>query len=165
MNDILPKPFTKEGLLQILEKHLFHLKKPSLVDPLTQPSPAPPVSAITHPGARAAMVKDEESPLKSPATMSNWHSPNNIPGMSPAGSTHTEDYASSMGHPGHHPAAVYGLSPHAVGPISTNGMPFTPTGPQRRHIADISGGEDVMGAKRQQIYGPPMGQMGGMGRR
>jgi osomolarity two-component system response regulator SKN7 len=26
MNDILPKPFTKEGLLDMLEKHLFHLK-------------------------------------------------------------------------------------------------------------------------------------------
>ncbi len=26
MNDILPKPFTKEGLLGMLEKHLMHLK-------------------------------------------------------------------------------------------------------------------------------------------
>jgi len=26
MNDILPKPFTKEGLLSMLEKHLTHLK-------------------------------------------------------------------------------------------------------------------------------------------
>lgn len=26
MNDILPKPFTKEGLLDMLEKHLMHLK-------------------------------------------------------------------------------------------------------------------------------------------
>ncbi|KAG6843327.1 hypothetical protein H0H93_001390, partial [Arthromyces matolae] len=26
MNDILPKPFTKEGLLDMLEKHLIHLK-------------------------------------------------------------------------------------------------------------------------------------------
>ncbi|KAI0064513.1 hypothetical protein BV25DRAFT_1914227 [Artomyces pyxidatus] len=26
MNDILPKPFTKEGLLEMLEKHLMHLK-------------------------------------------------------------------------------------------------------------------------------------------
>ncbi|KAH9955243.1 hypothetical protein BC827DRAFT_884141 [Russula dissimulans] len=26
MNDILPKPFTKEGLLEMLEKHLIHLK-------------------------------------------------------------------------------------------------------------------------------------------
>ena len=27
MNDVLPKPFTKEGLLSMLEKHLSHLKK------------------------------------------------------------------------------------------------------------------------------------------
>lgn len=26
MNDILPKPFTKDGLLGMLEKHLIHLK-------------------------------------------------------------------------------------------------------------------------------------------
>jgi osomolarity two-component system response regulator SKN7 len=166
MNDILPKPFTKEGLLQILEKHLFHLKKPSLVDPLTRPSPAPAVSAITLPGGRGAHVKDEDSPQKSPATMSNWHSPNNITGMSPAGSAHTDDYASSMGVPGHHPVAVYGLSPHAVTQLGPNGIPYTPTGPPRRHIGEISGGEDVaMSAKRQQMYAPPMGQLGGMGRR
>jgi len=29
MNDVLPKPFTKEGLLSMLEKHLGHLKKHS----------------------------------------------------------------------------------------------------------------------------------------
>jgi osomolarity two-component system response regulator SKN7 len=27
MNDVLPKPFTKEGLLNLLEKHLGHLKE------------------------------------------------------------------------------------------------------------------------------------------
>lgn len=27
MNDILPKPFKKEGLLSMLEKHLSHLKE------------------------------------------------------------------------------------------------------------------------------------------
>ena len=26
MNDVLPKPFTKEGMLSMLEKHLLHLK-------------------------------------------------------------------------------------------------------------------------------------------
>jgi len=27
MNDVLPKPFTKEGMLSMLEKHLIHLKQ------------------------------------------------------------------------------------------------------------------------------------------
>lgn len=27
MNDVLPKPFTKEGMLSMLEKHLLHLKQ------------------------------------------------------------------------------------------------------------------------------------------
>ncbi|KAF2858868.1 response regulator, partial [Piedraia hortae CBS 480.64] len=29
MNDVLPKPFTKDGLFNLLEKHMAHLKKPS----------------------------------------------------------------------------------------------------------------------------------------
>ncbi|KAG8898800.1 kinase-regulated stress-responsive transcription factor skn7 [Tulasnella sp. 403] len=32
MNDILPKPFTREGLFSMLEKHLLHLSKPQAVE-------------------------------------------------------------------------------------------------------------------------------------
>ena len=40
MNDVLPKPFTKEGLLHMLEKHLPHLKKPvSHMDGMVAPQP------------------------------------------------------------------------------------------------------------------------------
>jgi osomolarity two-component system response regulator SKN7 len=181
MNDILPKPFTKEGLLQMLEKHLFHLKKPGHLDPLSQPSPAAPVSAMTLPGVRAGLqtsVKEEESPQKSPATVSTWHSPahSTVHGMSPVGSTHADDYSLSM--PPHPAVAtggpVYGMpqqpppgSVHVLSPVGQmgpNGMQYTPPGqPHRRHISEISGGEDVTMAKRQQMYAP-MGQMGQMGR-
>ncbi|KAF2670735.1 response regulator [Microthyrium microscopicum] len=168
MNDILPKPFTKEGLLQVLEKHLFHLRKPEGLHALSNPSPAAPVTAMTLP--RPGGLKEEDSPQKSPATISSWtNSPSHttLQGMSPitvgtsvgtsVGSVAHDEYTHMAGmpspygipHPGH---------PSAMPQLGPNGVPYTPTGPPRRHIDQISGGEDInMAAKRQQIYGaPPM---------
>ncbi|KAF8889908.1 hypothetical protein BD779DRAFT_1519566, partial [Infundibulicybe gibba] len=49
MNDILPKPFTKEGLLDMLEKHLMHLK---VIQQMTRVprSIGVPSSAFIRPG-------------------------------------------------------------------------------------------------------------------
>ncbi|KAG9309199.1 HSF-type DNA-binding-domain-containing protein [Chiua virens] len=45
MNDILPKPFTKEGLLDMLEKHLMHLKVIQQMSKLPRPpAGVPPLS-------------------------------------------------------------------------------------------------------------------------
>lgn len=46
MNDILPKPFTKEGLLDMLEKHLMHLKVMQQMSKLGRPlnGTGPPLS-------------------------------------------------------------------------------------------------------------------------
>ncbi|KAI9567198.1 SKN7, two-component response regulator [Boletus coccyginus] len=45
MNDILPKPFTKEGLLDVLEKHLMHLKVIQQMSKVSRPPlGAPPLS-------------------------------------------------------------------------------------------------------------------------
>lgn len=44
MNDILPKPFTKEGLLSMLEKHLIHLKTVQKLDQIPKQLGLPPVS-------------------------------------------------------------------------------------------------------------------------
>ena len=38
MNDVLPKPFTKEGLLNLLEKHLGHLKEQKATPPTKSPT-------------------------------------------------------------------------------------------------------------------------------
>ena len=76
MNDVLPKPFTKEGLLIMLEKHLGHLKKiPDGLDGMPQ------TASTIHPGSHS--IKDEASP-GSPSTASNWASPNQFSGVSPA---------------------------------------------------------------------------------
>lgn len=74
MNDVLPKPFTKEGLLNMLEKHLAHLKKPTAgLDMAIPPSIIP----------QKRSLKGEDSPTTSPATGSNWNSPAGIAGVSP----------------------------------------------------------------------------------
>jgi osomolarity two-component system, response regulator SKN7 len=154
MNDVLPKPFTKEGLLQMLEKHLAHLKKPvTQMDGMIAPQPL----ATTR-----QVLKEEESPAKSPATASNWNSPNQVPGISPVSNVTDEYMQQVQGHPG----------AYAVGQMPT-GLPYN-TSPQmqlqarqqaaqqvaaghRRQISDISGGDDLNNvAKRQQMYNGPM---------
>lgn len=156
MNDVLPKPFTKEGLLLVLEKHLAHLKHggiPRGPDGMG----APPVQSVAHSSA-AQSIKDENSPSKSPATASNWNSPNQLAGVSPATSGLTDEYMGGV------QGAPYGLQP--VMP-TTPGVPsgYTTTQPMgvppnrgqahRRQISDISGGADdhQQQLKRQQMYG------------
>ena len=159
MNDVLPKPFTKEGLVSMLEKHLGHLKKPQ---------PGMPVDSIASsvqglgPASARQSLKEEDSPSKSPTTASNWNSPNQIPGVSPVGSSITDEYMSAVGgHPG-----AYGVS-HIQGGIPYNTAGQVPMGARqahqqqhRRQISDISGGEEMAGnAKRQHMY-PSMGGQG-----
>ena len=41
MNDVLPKPFTKDGLLGMLEKHLLHMKQMQQMQQMNIPEPLP----------------------------------------------------------------------------------------------------------------------------
>ncbi|KAI9696627.1 MAG: kinase-regulated stress-responsive transcription factor skn7 [Bogoriella megaspora] len=136
MNDVLPKPFTKEGLLSMLEKHLAHLKKP--IHGLEAIGVPQPVQPLAHTSAKQSM-KDEDSPGVSPSSVS-------------------EDYMSSVpGHPG-----PYGMQPNLAPGMGYASGPTTPMGApsrnqHRRQISEISGGDDLNNsAKRQQIYGQPM---------
>ena len=148
MNDVLPKPFTKEGLLQMLEKHLAHLKKPiGPMDGMVAPQPL----ATTR-----QVLKEEESPAKSPATASNWNSPNQITGVSPVASNVTDEYMQAV--QGHQNA--YAVN-QMQGNIQYSTSPTIPVPPRqqghRRQISDISGGEDINNpAKRQQMYNAPL---------
>ena len=157
MNDVLPKPFTKEGLLAMLEKHLSHLKKQRAgIDAMSAP-PAP------LPAGPKRILKTEDSPATSPATVSNWNSPNNFSaGVSPASNQTDEQSIYSQGpysvQPGYQPAPpMYAASPGGAPPR----QPPPPSQIHRRGISDISGGAAEMGgdAKRQQMY-PPAGSMG-----
>lgn len=149
MNDVLPKPFTKDGLLAILDKHLEHIKKPAggmIVDTIGSSA-----RALAPQSARQS-IKADDSPAGSPATVSTWNSPSQLPGVSPVGSGMAEEYISGL--PGHHSA--FGVSP------ITGAMPYSNSsqmqigvrqGPHRRQISEISGGESLGGdVKRQQMY-------------
>jgi osomolarity two-component system, response regulator SKN7 len=175
MNDVLPKPFTKEGLLHVLDKHLAHLKKsnPHGLE-LAGTMSAPPVQPLSHhhSSATASIKTDDNSPAKSPATASNWNSPSQVPGVSPAGSGMTEDYINSAGiapphygmpggpvsapmptTPGIPGMAGYNPAAGQLRPGPPNIGPVPPTAQHRRQISEISGGADDSAAKRLQQPG------------
>ena len=150
MNDVLPKPFTKEGLLNMLEKHLGHLKK--LPDGLDM---VPPTASTMGPTSSVHSLKEESPPGHSPSTVStaNWHSPGGqFPGISPAGSAQQAYGISTVGGA----AAGYGDSglqyPSPTTPISAR--PGAAPGPHRRAVSDMTGGDDLGGAdaKRPRIF-------------
>lgn len=161
MNDVLPKPFTKEGLLQMLEKHLAHLKKPGHgMEAMVAP---PPVQPLAHSSARQSL-KSEDSPAKSPATNSNWNSPSQLPGVSPVETTMPSEYMSAV--QAHPAAAAYGGIPGGMPGAVTGSynsspqmpMPGSQQSQHRRQISDISGGDDGLGTpnKRKQMFAPPL---------
>ncbi|KAL9602927.1 MAG: hypothetical protein Q9219_001452 [cf. Caloplaca sp. 3 TL-2023] len=144
MNDVLPKPFTKEGLLSMLEKHLGHLKKmPNGMEPIV------PHSASSLPQTSAGQsLKDESSPNQSPSTISNWHSPGHYQGISPT-TAGPSSYMQPM-----HPAAGYGMEqsqmqfqqPHT--PLSATRQTL-----HRRQISDMTGGDEYSNdPKRQRVF-------------
>ena len=145
MNDVLPKPFTKEGLMSMLDKHLGHLKR--------TPPGEPPQSA------RPPIKDENDTPGKSPSTLStNWNSPAHMSGVSPVGSAVGEQFVpTSYGMDG----TMQGQMAYASGP-HTPSNPRLPPASHRRHISDISGGEDPsVDVKRQQMYPPQMSIHGG----
>ena len=149
MNDVLPKPFTKEGLLNMLEKHLGHLKQiPDGMEPMA-PHPG---SSIPQTSAGQSL-KDESSPAQSPSTISNWHSPGQFTGISPTHAAPPHQFMHPM-----HAGYSQDQSPVQYQP------PHTPLGgprqiQHRRQISEIGGDDIPNDSKRQRIYDQsnPMG--------
>ena len=142
MNDVLPKPFTKEGLISLLDKHLGHMKKNSGHMDMGN----------DHLANNRHSLKEEDSPGRSPATLStHWNSPSNMSGVSPSAQSMPDEYVNSLR--GHHNS--YNMEmPYSAGPHTPGGQRIPPP-PHRRHISDITGGEDSSGnVKRHQAYGP-----------
>ena len=151
MNDVLPKPFTKEGLLQMLEKHLGHLKK--LPDGMEAMMHHPTASLAQ--GSATQSLKDESSPTQSPSTISNWQSPGQFPGISPTAHTAPpHQFMQPM-----HPQAAYGMD---QSPIQFQ-PPQTPLGAprhtqHRRQISELANVDEFPNdPKRQRVYGQPNG--------
>ena len=162
MDDVLPKPFTRKSLLDMLEKHLSHLKKlPSGMEPPLSATG----SSVPHSSTGQSMKDDTSSPAQSPAgSMGNWQSPGQYPGISPIQTNLANQYA-SMANP-----SPYGASPQTP---MTAGRP----GPQhqslqpphhqqqqhRRQLSDMSGDApdmNVYNNKRQRVYAQPTQSMG-----
>ncbi|PBP20852.1 response regulator, partial [Diplocarpon rosae] len=169
MNDVLPKPFTKEGMLRALEKHLPHFKK----DATFPPGPGGP--QMTHPdfvtsnttrtplglnmgqlSSATQSLKDDASPGKSPVTASSWHSPSQLPGPSPIGSAPVGYMQQPMGDSQQYNMTPTHQHPQSGFPVPSNsGMGQTQPRPtsHRRGISDMSAGPDDHAEKRQRIYG------------
>jgi len=162
MNDVLPKPFTKEGMLRALEKHLPQFKKPVQF---------PNSAAMAHPNGFATpnqsqtplglnmgqlsatqSIKDESSPGKSPITATSWHSPSQLPGQSPLGNP-PANYMQQ-------PNGPFNMTPtHPQGGFQPQGpvLGAPRAQPHRRVMSDMTGASpDDQPEKRQRtaMYAP-----------
>lgn len=160
MDDVLPKPFTRQSLLEMLEKHLVHLKS------MDAPPSATGISMTAHSSAPHS-VKEENSPGQSPATsMNNWQSPSQIPGVSPM--------HPNMGQvPSQYVQQTTPTAPSFA--MDQNGVQYptaAPLGstpirpPHRRQVSEMSGvTENAHFAKRPRMYPqhsqPVVGQLQG----
>jgi osomolarity two-component system response regulator SKN7 len=168
MNDVLPKPFTKDGMLRALEKHLPQFKKSAQFAAGQMPPGYVSASQLSTVGnqvhqplglnmgqlSATQSLKDDASPGKSPATASSWHSPSQLPNQSPIGAA-----------PANYMQTAMRESPYAMAPMSSQpgfpggpnpGMPGPRAQPHRRVVSDISGGQpdEHPDSKRQRMFPP-----------
>lgn len=160
MDDVLPKPFTRKSLLDMLERHLDHLKispqNPGM-EPV-QPTAAAVTMAAAAQNSATQSIKEDSSPGQSPAgSMTNWQSPGQFQNMQAV--------------PSNMPAVQgpYVTAPPAAYAVDQNGVQYpappppvgVPTGapvrpPHRRQISDLSSATDNPNMpKRQRMYSQP----------
>lgn len=167
MDDVLPKPFTRKSLLDMLEKHLSHMKKlPSGMEPPLSATG----SSVPHSSTGQSIKDEPSSPAQSPAgSMGNWQSPGQYAGMSPIQTNLANQYASMAN------ASSYGATPQTPMTAGQPGpqhqslqTPQPQSQPQqhRRQLSEMSGGAPDMNGynKRQRVYAPTaecMGMPGG----
>lgn len=169
MNDVLPKPFTKEGLLNMLEKHLGHLKKAPHDGIDALPPPPPTAHPMAHQSSTTHSLKDESSPGESPSTITNWNSPSGqFPGVSPTIPTTHYMHAIHT-----HPPTAYAID-HSPLQYQTPQTPLSAppqrhpqaSAQHRRQVSEMAGPDDLLGdAKRQRILVQNAGGMNPMQRR
>ncbi|KIX00765.1 uncharacterized protein Z518_09830 [Rhinocladiella mackenziei CBS 650.93] len=155
MDDVLPKPFTRKSLLDMLEKHLMHLKK--IPQGMDAPTTAGTIVPSGGPSSTAHSVRDDMSAGASPAGSSGtWNSPSQYAGVSPVnanmhftGMSQQQHYVDASGN-----ATSFQSGPQT--PVGMRGPGMMQQQAQRRGQSEMSGGGDTGSAnKRQRIYAPP----------
>ncbi|KAJ5942227.1 hypothetical protein N7516_002395 [Penicillium verrucosum] len=159
MDDVLPKPFTRKSLLDMLERHLDHLKispqNPGM-EPVRPSAAAVTMAAATQSSANQS-IKEDSSPGQSPAgSMTNWQSPSqfqNMQAVPPNMPAVQGPYVTA-------PPAAYTVDQNGVqypAPpvgVPTGGAPIRP--PHRRQISEMGGAADNPNMpKRQRMYSQP----------
>lgn len=144
---MLAKPFTKDGMLRILRKHVPHLLKNAPPDELAVGHGAAQLHAnsMSVPPMNP-QVKFDSTPGQSPATTASWHSPGQIHQPSP-NVTNIE-----TGYPMANTAQMVITPTSAQRPTFQN----MPPGMQQMRVPDHIVGDDRP-EKRQRMYGPQGG--------
>lgn len=158
MDDVLPKPFTRKSLLEMLEKHLMHLKKiPDGMAPPQSATISGPQSTATH------SVRDDMSAAESPAGSSGtWNSPGQYSGVSPvAAQMPYSQMAQQQQYMDANNAAYHAQNSAPHTPVGMRApqsvMPQQPSSGHRRGPSEMTGasaGGDLSANKRQRIYTP-----------
>ena len=182
MDDVLPKPFTRKSLLEMLEKHLMHLKKVPGQEGMGPPQQQvqAPLSAVsgtnTIPASSAAhSVRDDLSAATSPAgSTGTWNSPSQYSGVSPVGAqmpytTMNQAQPNQQGWAEHNVQA-YASSPGTPVGMRGPGLPSQGNAAHRRGPSEMSGGggSDMNSAQKRQRMGYVQGHaqpVGGGGMR
>ncbi|PLB34529.1 putative stress response transcription factor SrrA/Skn7 [Aspergillus candidus] len=157
MDDVLPKPFTRKSLLDMLEKHLVHLKTISQAVDGTQPAAAVTMAAQS---SAAQSVKEDSSPGQSPAaSMSNWQSPGQFQPMPTAAAVNPSiPQVPAQYVPATPAPAAYAVDQNGVqyqtAPVAIPAG-AAPRPPPRRQLSDMSSAaENPVLAKRARMYVP-----------
>ncbi|CAG8031432.1 unnamed protein product [Penicillium salamii] len=161
MDDVLPKPFTRKSLLDMLERHLDHLKiSPQNPPGMEQVPPSATAVNLATAAQNSATqsIKEDSSPGQSPAgSMNNWQSPGQFQNMQAV----PTNMPAVQGPYVTAPPTAYTVdqngvqypAPPPVG-VPTAGAPVRP--PHRRQISDMSSATDNPNMpKRQRMYSQP----------
>lgn len=165
MDDVLPKPFTRKSLLDMLEKHLVHLKKSSMEPPPQQPGGINP--SLTQTSGHS--VRDDMSAAASPAGSSGtWNSPSQYSGVSPVNASMTMPYgnyidANQSAYSSNPATPVGGRGQSMQIPAVNNAAGQAAAAQQhRRNVSDMTGsggGMENPAIKRQRMSGNFSGPM------
>ena len=151
MDDVLPKPFTRKSLLEMLEKHLGYLKKDAMA--------APPGGGTL--ASSVPSVRDDLSAAASPAgSAATWNSPSQYSGVSPVNPQMQYHGAAQQAYLDQNNSAYAsqaGSTPATPGMRNVSGPAAMQSGAHRRGPSEISGGGgDMSASKRQRMYGNGM---------